>query len=40
MGGYVAQMVAHFAPEKVIGMGLFSTSGRADTPEKNNSARP
>ena len=34
MGGYVAQMVAHLAPEKVIGMGLFSTSGRADTPEK------
>ena len=34
MGGYVAQMVAHLAPEKVIGMGLFSTSGRADTDEK------
>ena len=34
MGGYVAQMVAHLAPEKIIGMGLFSTSGRADTPEK------
>ena len=34
MGGYVAQMVAHLAPKKVIGMGLFSTSGRADTAEK------
>ena len=34
MGGYIAQMVAHLAPEKVIGMGLFSTSGRADTDEK------
>ena len=34
MGGYIAQMVAHIAPEKVIGMGLFSTSGRADTDEK------
>ena len=34
MGGYVAQMVAHLAPEKVLGMGLFSTSGRADTTEK------
>ena len=34
MGGYVAQMVAHLAPEKVVGMGLFSTSGRADTTEK------
>ena len=34
MGGYVAQMVAHLAPEKVAGMGLFSTSGRADTTEK------
>ena len=34
MGGYVAQMVAYLAPEKVIGMGLFSTSGRADSNEK------
>ncbi len=34
MGGYVAQMVAHLAPEKVDAMGLFSTSGRADTNEK------
>ena len=34
MGGYVAQMVAHLAPEKVIGMGLLSTSGRADSEEK------
>ena len=34
MGGYVAQMVAHLAPKKVIAMGLFSTSGRADTAEK------
>ena len=34
MGGYVAQMVAHLAPEKVIAMGLLSTSGRADTEEK------
>ena len=34
MGGYVAQMVAHLAPEKVLGMGLFSTSGRPDTEEK------
>ncbi len=34
MGGYVAQMVAHLAPEKVLGMGLLSTSGRADNDEK------
>ena len=34
MGGYVAQMVAHLVPDKVLGMGLFSTSGRADTDEK------
>lgn len=39
MGGYVAQMVAHLAPEKVDGMGLFSTSGRADTKEKKNRER-
>ena len=36
MGGYVAQMVAHLAPEKVIAMGLLSTSGRADTEEKKS----
>ncbi len=34
MGGYVAQMVAQIAPEKVIGMGLFSTSGRPDSEKK------
>ena len=34
MGGYVAQMVAHLAPEKVSGLGLLSTSGRADTQER------
>lgn len=39
MGGYVAQMVAHLAPEKVIAMGLLSTSGRADTEEKKKQRR-
>ena len=39
MGGYVAQMVAHLAPEKVIAMGLLSTSGRADTEEMTDSSK-
>ena len=39
MGGYVAQMVAQLAPEKVIAMGLLSTSGRADTEEKKKQRR-
>ncbi|GIS16500.1 MAG: hypothetical protein CM15mP117_19320 [Alphaproteobacteria bacterium] len=32
-------MVAHLAPEKVIAMGLLSTSGRADTEEKKKQRR-
>ena len=34
MGGYVAQMIAHLAPDRVQAVGLFSTSSRADTPER------
>ena len=39
MGGYVAQMVAYLAPEKVIAMGLLSKRGKADTEKKKKAKK-